>query len=158
MRVDAEMTLHDSAMTRFGQWWKRAVRSGYGADGRGDPVRRERACSSSRCTSARWWAFDWPVLVLTFAVVGPLATWLIAMGSAAARPPRVAPGDRAGHGGDSVSALPLQMIRVALRVRKRVPDWRTALAYGFLTMIGKWANCRGQGQYLRDRGPAGTRG
>lgn len=29
-RLDAEMTVHDSAMTRFSQWWKRAVRSGFG--------------------------------------------------------------------------------------------------------------------------------
>ena len=28
-RLDAEMTLHDAAMTRFGQWWKRAARSGH---------------------------------------------------------------------------------------------------------------------------------
>lgn len=28
-RVDAEMTLHDAAMTRFGQWWKRNVRAGH---------------------------------------------------------------------------------------------------------------------------------
>ena len=30
LRVDAEMTLHDMAMTRFAQWWRRCVRSGYG--------------------------------------------------------------------------------------------------------------------------------
>ena len=29
VRIDAEMALHDAAMTRFGQWWKRAVRSGH---------------------------------------------------------------------------------------------------------------------------------
>jgi GT2 family glycosyltransferase len=29
LRIDAEMTLHDMAMTRFGQWWKRAVRAGH---------------------------------------------------------------------------------------------------------------------------------
>ena len=29
LRVDAEMTLHDAAMTRFGQWWKRSVRAGH---------------------------------------------------------------------------------------------------------------------------------
>lgn len=29
-RIDAEMTLHDAAMTRFGQWWRRSVRAGYG--------------------------------------------------------------------------------------------------------------------------------
>lgn len=28
-RIDHEMTLHDAAMTRFGQWWKRAVRAGH---------------------------------------------------------------------------------------------------------------------------------
>jgi GT2 family glycosyltransferase len=28
-RLDAEMGLHDAAMTRFSQWWRRATRSGY---------------------------------------------------------------------------------------------------------------------------------
>lgn len=28
-RIDHEMTLHDAAMTRFGQWWQRNRRSGY---------------------------------------------------------------------------------------------------------------------------------
>ena len=28
-RIDAEMTLHDAAMTKFSQWWKRALRSGH---------------------------------------------------------------------------------------------------------------------------------
>lgn len=28
-RLDAEMTLHDAAITRFGQWWKRAWRAGH---------------------------------------------------------------------------------------------------------------------------------
>ena len=43
-RVDAEMTLHDMAMTRFGQWWKRTVRSGHafaeGAALHGEPPER----------------------------------------------------------------------------------------------------------------------
>jgi GT2 family glycosyltransferase len=29
LRVDAEMTLHDAAMTRFAQWWTRATRGGH---------------------------------------------------------------------------------------------------------------------------------
>lgn len=28
-RIDAEMATHDAAMSRFGQWWRRAVRSGH---------------------------------------------------------------------------------------------------------------------------------
>lgn len=30
LRLDAEMTWHDAAIARFGQWWVRTVRSGYG--------------------------------------------------------------------------------------------------------------------------------
>jgi hypothetical protein len=29
-RIDAEMTLHDAAITSFGQWWRRTQRSGHG--------------------------------------------------------------------------------------------------------------------------------
>jgi glycosyltransferase involved in cell wall biosynthesis len=29
LRLGAEMTLHDAAMTRFGQWWRRSVRAGH---------------------------------------------------------------------------------------------------------------------------------
>ena len=28
-RLEQEMTLHDAAMTMFGQWWKRTMRAGY---------------------------------------------------------------------------------------------------------------------------------
>lgn len=40
-RIDAEMTLHDAAMTRFSQWWQRMKRSGHayaqGAEMHGGP-------------------------------------------------------------------------------------------------------------------------
>ena len=29
LRIDVDMTIHDMAMTRFGQWWRRAVRCGH---------------------------------------------------------------------------------------------------------------------------------
>ena len=29
LRIDAEMTLHDAAMTRFDQWWRRSIRAGW---------------------------------------------------------------------------------------------------------------------------------
>ncbi len=44
-RLDAEMTRHDAAIHRFGQWWRRAVRSGYG----GYEVWRRRAFRVSVC-------------------------------------------------------------------------------------------------------------
>lgn len=30
VRLDAPMTIHDAAMLRFGQWWRRAIRGGFG--------------------------------------------------------------------------------------------------------------------------------
>jgi glycosyltransferase involved in cell wall biosynthesis len=30
LRIDADMTLHDIAMTRFSQWWRRCIRTGFG--------------------------------------------------------------------------------------------------------------------------------
>lgn len=48
VRLDAPMTIHDADMHRFGQWWRRAVRSGMGyaqawwaTRGRGDLYRSE---------------------------------------------------------------------------------------------------------------------
>ena len=151
LRVDAEMTLHDSAMLSFGQWWKRAVRSGYGA---ADVAERfgERGLFVKMTRSARWWAVDWPLLVLTFGLAGPLVSWLIALGSARERSHlALRLGIGLGIAAILFSALPLQIVRIAARARRRVPDWRTAFAYGFLTMSGKWANYRGQMQYRRDR-------
>lgn len=29
LRIDADMTLHDAAMTKFNQWWKRSLRAGH---------------------------------------------------------------------------------------------------------------------------------
>ena len=136
LRIDAEMTLHDSAMLRFDQWWRRAVRSGYGAM---DVATRfgQRGLFVGHVESARRWAIAWPVAVVTVAGAAALATrhagWALLAAALA------------------FAALPLQIARLALKQRRRVPDWKTALAYGVLTMIGKWANVAGQRHYRRDR-------
>ena len=44
------------------------------------------------------------------------------------------------------------------KIRERVDGPRTALAYGVLTMVAKWANLAGQAGYLRDRAGGGTPG
>ena len=143
LRVDAEMTLHDSAMLHFGQWWKRTVRSGYGA---ADVAARfgHRGLFVKHVQSARTWTLGWSgwaVAFLLLAVLHRLATeqtlkrvvfWAMA-GCVAV-----------------VAVLPVQMLRIAWGVRRRAPDAKTALAYGALTMIGKWANVVGQRQYRRD--------
>ncbi len=64
-RLDAEMTLHDAAMTRFGQWWKRSLRGGYAyAEGsrlHGAPPERHWVAESRR---AWLWGLGIPLLAL----------------------------------------------------------------------------------------------
>lgn len=69
-RIDAEMTLHDAAMTRFGQWWKRNVRAGHAyAEGyarHGAPperFRRKEVVSNYLWALPPMWLL-WPILWL----------------------------------------------------------------------------------------------
>jgi GT2 family glycosyltransferase len=68
LRIDAEMTLHDMAMTRFGQWWRRTVRSGYGyADGRYLHGRPPERLYVREVRSIVFWAMVVPLLALGLA-------------------------------------------------------------------------------------------
>jgi GT2 family glycosyltransferase len=71
LRIDAEMTLHDAQMTRFSQWWKRSIRSGYafteGAWLHGGSPERHWVRESNRI-----WL--WAVFLPIFSVAGLLAT------------------------------------------------------------------------------------
>ena len=80
-RLDAEMTVHDAAITRFGQWWRRAVRAGYcfaqGAYLHGAPPERHFVWESRR---AWLWGIWLPVACLGAVMAfGPWGwvTWLI---------------------------------------------------------------------------------
>ncbi len=80
-RISGEMTLHDAAITRFGQWWRRTVRGGHAyaqANAmHGGPPERFRERELRRIQR---WAV-WPIvamaaLTLVLAVVGPRWCWL----------------------------------------------------------------------------------
>ena len=135
-RLDVEMALHDAAMTRFGQWWKRAVRGGYG--GMDVAVRFEKGegAFSRQVSSARLWAVGWPLVVL--AITGTawaLGGWRVAGLTAVL----------------TLAALPMQMARVGVKGFRKCGDARTAVAYGVLMMLSKWAHLQGQYRYWRDR-------
>jgi hypothetical protein len=133
-RIDQTMTYHDAGMTRFGEWWRRAVRGGH-AIGQGVALHgcsRERFCVRSALSIWGW----------TF---GPL----VAVG---ATMPVV------GHAGLLVLAIyPLQVTRIAVRQRRQGRSWHTSLAYGVGCVIDKWARLQGQLQWwwrwLRGREP-----
>jgi GT2 family glycosyltransferase len=62
LRMDSEMAVHDAAMSRFGQWWRRAVRCGY-AYGQGARLHgRSPARHYVRDVRLVWfWGFFLPV-------------------------------------------------------------------------------------------------
>ncbi|TCP39579.1 glycosyltransferase family 2 protein [Rhodovulum marinum] len=105
-RLDAEMTLHDAAMTRFGQWWQRARRAGHayaeGAALHGGPPERHGVRELTRIVA---WGMVLPVLTLLGLIVSPWAGLLLL-------------------------AWPAQV----LRLRLRGEPWAQALALTLITL------------------------
>lgn len=79
-RLDAEMTLHDAAMTRFGQWWKRMRRSGHayaeGAALHGSPPERHFVTETRR---ALIWGAAIPLAALIGTAFTPWALLILAL-------------------------------------------------------------------------------
>jgi len=113
-RLDAEMTLHDAAMSRFGQFWKRARRHAYaeGAALHGAPPERHGVAQTRR---ALLWGAALPLAILLLALlVSPWALLLAAI-------------------------YPLQIVRLA----RRYGNGRTGLERAALLTAGKFAEAAG---------------
>jgi len=137
LRIEAEMTIHDAAMTRFGQWWRRHVRAGYGTldVNRRFEVGGERIFGKM-VRSATIWALGWPLAVFAAAMIAGLIRGKTAAMLAALI---------------VFAALPMQMIRIALRAFLQGTPPPTALMLGIMTMLSKWAWFQGQLKYRLDR-------
>lgn len=77
-RIDREMTLHDAAMTRIGQWWKRTRRGGHafaeGAALHGAPPERHWVAETRR---ALLWGAVLPLAAVLGLVLTPWAALLL---------------------------------------------------------------------------------
>lgn len=77
-RIDHEMTLHDAAMTRIGQWWKRTRRGGHafaeGAAMHGAPPERHWVAETRR---ALLWGAVLPLVALPGLTITPWAGLLL---------------------------------------------------------------------------------
>jgi len=124
-RLDAEMTWHDAAITRFKQWWKRTQRGGYafaeGAFLHGAPPERHWVKESR---SAWFWGGIIPVMALIAAIFNANAGWAVLL------------------------IYPLQVGRLAL-LGKHMPKINWLRAY--LLMVGKFPELLGQLQFLWHR-------
>lgn len=115
-RLDAEMTLHDAAMTRFGQFWNRARRAGYAAaEGMAmygkDPEKHGVAATRR----ALLWGAAIPLAIVIGTVLfGSVALWTLIV-------------------------YPAQIIRLARREGSDRFAWEQAV----LLSAGKFAECRG---------------
>jgi glycosyltransferase involved in cell wall biosynthesis len=124
-RLDGEMTLHDAAMTRLSQWWRRTIRGGYGlAQGaylHGAAPERHWVWESCRA----WiWGVWLPLACLASGLVlGPSgwAAWLI---------------------------YPLQMLRQTWRNPGRPRERLTLAAF---QLLARFPEVWGQIRFMRDR-------
>ena len=125
-RINVDMTLHDAAMTRFSQWWRRSVRAGYayalGASIHGAPPERHWVRESRRS----WiWGFLVPALGILSVLAGSfevsIAVFIIFL---------------------------LQWLRLFINGRG---DRRLRLASATFLIIGKFAEVMGQFRFLWHR-------
>lgn len=115
LRIDHEMTLHDAAMTRLGQWWKRAVRGGWAyAEGAAMHGAAPERHNVRQATSVWWWGLVWPVLLV--ALVWPTRGVSLA----------------------GLLAYPLMMLKIRLRDPAGGWPWAASCVMGkFPQMIGQ---------------------
>jgi GT2 family glycosyltransferase len=135
LRIDAEMTIHDMAMTRFVQWWRRCVRSGYGF-AVGAVL---HGAAPERHLVREVWSIESWVIALPLVILSLL--WLTHYWSLAL-----------------VFAYPLNVIRLALRYRKAGRPPRDAWLYSGACVLGCFPNAVGILRYwycrlLRRRQP-----
>ncbi|WP_341486039.1 glycosyltransferase [Thioclava sp. GXIMD4215] len=113
-RIDAEMTWHDAAMTRFGQFWKRARRAGHayaeGAYLHGAAPYHHNVAQTRR---ALLWGLYLPLALLLGALL--LSPWILL----------------------GFLIYPVQILRLARKETARYGSLRTALEHAAFLTIGK---------------------
>lgn len=79
-RLDAPMTIHDAAMDRFSQWWKRALRSGYGYAQVWDKTRRApgKPLYGRELTRALFWILGIALIAMVAVLIFGMAAVLVA--------------------------------------------------------------------------------
>lgn len=120
-RMDAEMTMHDAAISAFGQWWTRAVRGGF-AYAQTSAVSAGRPERPMRLSFLRaiFWGGVFPVAAIASALLHPL---LVAFG---------------------VAVYAARIVRVRQRLTLTA---REAWACASLTVLGQFAEMQGIVRY-----------
>lgn len=130
-RLDLPMTLHDAAMYRFGQWWMRGVRSGFGY---AQVWRATREGAQPlywlEIRRALFWAGLIPFLALMAALASP---WL---------------------GAAIVAVYGVQIARIAMRLG---PAQAASWNYGLFAVLAKFPELQGVLRYVLVAAKGGQR-
>ena len=133
-RLDHAMTLHDAAMTRWGQWFRRSMRGGWAfAEGAALHGRDAERYNRRAVRSILFWGAAVPAGALAALAIGfSLGGW---------------PGGLAIALG--VVALYVAMVLRVARNRRHTGGeaWPAVLLYGGMTMLGKGAELVGMTSY-----------
>lgn len=123
-RLDAEMTLHDAAMSSFGQWWKRSQRAGYayflGASIHG---RDQEKYNVRECLRIILWGGMVPLLTIFGLFFSPLAILIL-------------------------SVYPLQGLKLYFRGPR---GGREGAIWALFIVIGKFAEFSGALKFFKDK-------
>lgn len=128
-RIDADMTLHDAAITHFSQWWKRCLRGGwYVAEGRAMYGHTPEAYQVREERSGWLWGLVIPLSSLVLALPTKGLSLLLLLG------------------------YPAMMVKIA-RYRQRVhhDSLTNARLYAGFCMLSKLPQWLGQMKYYRSR-------
>jgi GT2 family glycosyltransferase len=152
-RLEAEMTLHDAAMTRFAQWWKRSVRAGHAAaEGtamHGNPPERHMV---KQVRSMVLWGMMVPALIAAAAILPIVMTMLnVRLGVLSAVLLRVLTLACFAGALLMMTGYLLLAYRVYRHRLERGDDKRDAWLYARFTVIGKFANAAGVWTYRKNR-------
>jgi len=123
--LDDELTLHDAAMTRFSQWWNRALRGGY-AEAQGATLHGARPEYFCMRELVRTWFWALGVPAATLAILPWFGMWALGL----------------------LLLYPLQIVRLAVRGQRSAHDncWHAT----FL-VLAKFPEMLGQLKFARDR-------
>lgn len=133
-RIDAEMTLHDAAITEFRQWWRRARRAGhaYGEMAHLHPDAKDPNWPRM-VRSIFTWGGTLPVLLLAACALATMLGGLWWLGAVAI-----------------AAAWPLNSARLMMQQSARLGP-KVACASGLLLMIGKFPQFLGLIAYHHNR-------
>lgn len=131
------MTLHDAALTRFGAWWRRERRGGYGGlDVHFRTASDSNAYFAKHVRSTWFWSLGWLCLLCVILVIGGITynavgviiggmLWLV--------------------------ATLMQVARIASRYRRPPVSAVDSFRLAALTLLSKWPQMLGQIAWFCDR-------